>query len=385
VRKRVCPWLKLFCSLLVRVMLTGKAMTTNFDHGGNIYTIARSLGVEPEDILDFSASINPLGLAEGVREAVFASFDRVLHYPDSNSTELRQALADFHGVDAAEVLVCNGSTELIYLVPRLVGKGRGLIVTPAFSEYAKALSCAHMEVCYLKLNPENSFQICLEDLERKLSEGFEIMFFCNPGNPSGTLVPLNVVWEVFDLCRAAGTFLVIDEAFMDFREADSAKHLVMHAEQAIVLRSMTKFFAVPGMRVGYALASGELIHRLQFLCGPWNVNTPAQIACLASLGDAGYVQRSISFVEGERAFLACELARIGGLRTYPSAANYLLVRAEKRYTAGELRKELLEQRILIRDCSNFEGLDNRFFRVAVRRRDENKKLLEALREIFSRS
>jgi threonine-phosphate decarboxylase len=360
-------------------------MTDNFEHGGNIFTIARSLGVDPEDILDFSASINPLGLAEGVREAVFASFDRILHYPDSDSTELRQALAMFHGVDAAQVLVSNGSTELIYLVPRLVRKGRGLIVAPAFSEYAKALSCAENKVDYLKLSPENAFQFCLDELERKLSEGFEIMFLCNPGNPSGTLVPLSVVREIFDLCRAAGTFLVIDEAFMDFCEPDSAKYLVMHDEHGIVLRSMTKFFAVPGMRVGYALASGELIHRLKFLCGPWNVNTPAQFACLASLRDAGHVQRTISFVEGERAFLAGEMERIGELRPHPSAANYLLVRSEKRYNAGELRKELLEQRILIRDCSNFEGLDNRFFRVAVRRRDENKKLLEALREIFSRS
>ena len=381
----MCPWLIVFWSLLVRAMLTGKAMTDNFDHGGNIFTIARSLGVEPEDILDFSASINPLGLAEGVREAVFASFDRVLHYPDSDSTELRQALAEFHGVDAEQILVSNGSTELIYLVPRLVGKGRGLIVAPAFSEYAKALFRAGMEVHYLNLNPENGFQFCPHELERTLAGGFELMFFCNPGNPSGALVPLTLVREVIDLCRAAGTFLVIDEAFMDFCEADSAKHLVIQDDQVMVLRSMTKFFAVPGMRVGYAVASGELIRRLEYLRGPWSVNTPAQIACLASLRDAGHMQRTIRCVEEERAFLAGELERIGELRPYPSAVNYLLVRTGKSHSSGELRKELLKRLILIRDCSNFEGLDDRFFRVAVRKREENGKLLEALREIFSRS
>jgi threonine-phosphate decarboxylase len=365
--------------------VNGKAMTDNFDHGGNIFTIARSLGVEPEDILDFSASINPLGIAEGVREAVIASFDRVMHYPDSDSTELRQALAELHRVDDKQILVSNGSTELIYLVPRLVRKGRGLIVAPAFSEYEKALTRAGMEVHYLKLSPDNEFQFCLDELEKKLSYGFEIMFLCNPGNPSGALIPFSVVSEIVDRCRAAGTFLVIDEAFMDFCEGDSAKHLVIHDGHGIVLRSMTKFFALPGMRIGYAVASAKLIRRLQFLQGPWSVNTPAQVACLASLRAADYIQCTLRCVEGERAFLVDSLERIGDLRPYPSVANYLLVRTGKRRKADELRNQLLEQLILIRDCSNFEGLDNSFFRVAVRKRNENERLLEALRQIFIRS
>lgn len=363
-------------------------MTELFDHGGNIFTIARSLGVSPEKILDFSASINPLGFAEGVREAVFSAFDRVLHYPDSDSTELRQALARVHGVDARQIVVANGSTELIHLVPRLLEElpgmngRRGLIVAPAFSEYGKALAKAGMEVHYLKLRADNGFRLCPDELEQALSGAFDVMFLCNPGNPTGTLIPPSVVEEVIELCRAAGTLLVLDEAFMDFCETDSGKHLVLQSDCGIVLRSMTKFYALPGLRVGYAVASERLALRMESLRGPWSVNTPAQFAGVAALTDTGYVRRTVNYVAGEREFLAQGMTAVGGLQPYPSVANYLLVTTREGNTATELRKELLKRFILIRDCSNFEGLNNRFFRVAVRTREENIKLLEALRVIL---
>lgn len=357
-------------------------MTETFDHGGNVFAIARSLGVQAGDIIDFSASINPLGLAEGVGEAVHAAWDMVMHYPDSGSTELKKALAEFHGTDEERVTVANGSTELIYLIPRLVKGGRGLVVAPAFSEYAKALSLADMAVDYLVLNPENGFELSLEALDKKLSEGYDVIFLCNPGNPSGTLIPLPVIAGMLDLCRASGTFLVLDEAFMDFCEEGSGKYLVMDGGQGIVLRSMTKFFAVPGLRLGYAMASPDIIRRAESMRGPWSVNTPAQIAGIVSLGDAGYIRRTIRYVEDERAFLASEMARIEVLRPLPSVVNYLLVRISEGFTASALRRELLRRHILVRDCSNFHGLDSRYFRVAVKKREENMKLLEALREVL---
>jgi threonine-phosphate decarboxylase len=360
-------------------------MTETFDHGGNIFSIARSLGVSPGDILDFSASINPLGFADGVKEAVTAAFDTVMHYPDNDSTELKKALARFHGVSDTQITVANGSTELIYLLPRLVGGKKGLIVAPAFSEYAKALTRAGMEIHYLILNAEDGFRFSPEMLEKKLSSGFDMMFLCNPGNPTGNLIPKYVIGETLDLCRAAGTFLVLDEAFMDFSEPDSAKLIVLNEGNGVVLRSMTKFYAIPGLRVGYAMASSGLVGRLESLRGPWSVNTPAQIAAVASLSDESHVLRTCRFVESERAFLAGELARIGGMNPYPSVANYLLVRMEKDLGVGSLCHELMKRLILIRDCSNFEGLNGEFFRIAVRKREENEKLLDALRDIFARS
>ncbi len=356
-------------------------MNETFDHGGNIFSVARALGVSPEEILDFSASINPLGLAEGVREAVCAGFERVLHYPDSGCADLREALARHHTVDATRVMVANGSTELIYLVPRLIRGSRGLVVAPAFSEYAKALLSAGMEVHYLILESGNGFQFPLQEFEKKLSRGYDVVFLCNPGNPSGALVSLPVIGEILDICRAAGTFIVLDEAFMDFCEEGSGKYLVADRDMGIVLRSMTKFFALPGLRIGYAIASPDTIRRLEAVRGPWSVNTPAQIAGVVSLRNTGYIRRTIQYIEAERDFLASGLADTGGLRPFPSAANYLLVKTSEGNTATELREKLIRRHILIRDCSNFQGLDGGFFRVAVRKRDENVRLLEALGKI----
>lgn len=359
------------------------AMTDTFDHGGNVFSMARSLGVSPDEIVDFSASINPLGFAAGVKEAVSGAFDKLLHYPDADSAELKQALSRLHGVSETQITVANGSTELIYLLPRLFGGGKGLIVAPAFSEYAKALTRAGMEVHYMDLRAEDDFSLSLEMLKSKLAAGFDMMFLCNPGNPAGNLIPRPVIEEALDLCRAAGTFLVLDEAFMDFCEPGSAKYDVLNSDNGIVIRSMTKFYAIPGLRVGFAMASSGIIDRLDSLRGPWSVNTAAQVAAVASLSDPSHAEHTLRFIERERAFLAEEIARIGGMKPYPSAANYLLVRLENGLDAGRLRRELMKRLILIRDCSNFHGLDGGFFRVAVRTREENERLLVSLREIFS--
>ncbi|KAF0219334.1 MAG: threonine-phosphate [Geobacteraceae bacterium] len=353
-------------------------MSIPFDHGGNVFAVARSLGVSPEDILDFSASINPLGPAPGVKEALLSTFDRVMHYPDNDADDLKLALATFHGVDPAHIAVANGSTELIYLIPRLVAGRRGLIIAPPFSEYAKSLLRAGWEIDYLELRPEEGFSLSLAELERRLGEGYDVLFLCNPGNPTGRLFPQGNVAEIVDLCRSRGPFLVLDEAFMDFCEGESAKRLVVGGGEGVVLRSMTKFFAVPGLRIGYAMAHESVIGRIAALREPWSVNTVAQVAGLASLADRDYMERTIRYVAGERDFLAAGLAAFAGLKPYPSAVNYILVEIRTGLSAAELKRALLKERILIRDCANFHGLSERFFRVAVRTREENERLLAAL-------
>ena len=353
----------------------------NFDHGGNVFSIARSLGVRPEEILDFSASINPLGISPAVRGALLSSIDRLTHYPDSDAAELKEALAAFHGLDESAVCVSNGSTELIYLLPRLLGGKRALVVAPAFSEYAKALAREGWAVAYLDLAPRDGFDLPLDLLEERLGEGFDALFLCNPGNPTGRLIPPATVEKVCDICRSHGVFLVLDEAFMDFCEEGSAKRLVV-AGGGVVLRSMTKFFAIPGLRLGYALGPAAVVAALAALREPWSVNDQAQTAGLAALSDRDCRERTVRFIAGERAFLATSLAALPGLRSYPSAANYLLVEIEEGPSATELRDMLLGRRILIRDCSTFHGLSDRFFRVAVRGRDENERLAEQLADVL---
>lgn len=362
-----------------------KNTSVTSDHGGTVFALARSLGIAPEELLDFSANINPLGPASGVLEAVCSSFRRVLHYPDQESFELRQALSVVHCVGIDNVVVANGSTELIYLLPRLLPGARGLIVAPAFSEYARALKRAGWQTDHLILSPADGFALSLEKLAVRLAEGFDLLFLCNPANPSGALLPLAMIEKILRLCRQSKTFLVLDEAFMDFCEEESAKGLIAESGGGIVLRSMTKFYAIPGLRLGYAVGHEDVIRRCADQLEPWSVNTPAQIAGVASLADGGYRPRTIRYVSTEREALSRGLAALPGLTPFPSAANYLLVEMSNGFTAAELKSRLLEKRILIRDCSNYQGLDEHYFRVAVRTSEENYRLLAALGEVLEGS
>ncbi len=357
-------------------------MNTTFAHGGNVFAVARSLGIRPEDILDFSASINPHGPAPGVRESMAAAFGSLVHYPDSDCTELREALAAQHGLSPGQLCVANGSTELIYLMPRLVEGKRALIVAPAFSEYERASTLAGWNVDFLYLRPREGFRLSLPLLEERLRERFDLLFICNPGNPAGNLRAPEETERIMDLAQAAGTFLVLDEAFIDFCEENSGKLMAVRSGNCVVLRSMTKFYALPGLRLGYAIASERVIGRLARLRAPWSVNTPAQAAGFASLADAGYREQTLRSTAVERGFLAGGLAGISGLVPYPSAANYILVEITTGLSGGEVRQRLLSERLLIRDCGNFMGLDDRFFRVAVRHRHENERLLGALTAII---
>ncbi|WP_298271533.1 threonine-phosphate decarboxylase CobD [Geobacter sp.] len=354
-------------------------MKNTFDHGGTVFAVARYLGVPPEEILDFSASINPLGPVPGVREALAAAFDRLVHYPDSDAAELRDALARRHGLAPECFCVANGSTELIYLVPSLAAAGRGLIVAPPFSEYAKSLARGGREVDYLDLSPADGFTLSPSSLNERLGAGgHSLLFLCNPGNPTGRLIPRAGVAEVLDICHRRGTFLVLDEAFIDFCEEESAVALAAEREGVVVLRSMTKFFAIPGVRLGSAVGHPRTIARLAPLREPWSVNTLAQVAGIASLADPSYPRRTRDLVAAERERLAAGLTRLPGLSPFPSTANYILVEITAGPDAPALCRRLREERILVRDCSTFRGLDGRFFRVAVRGGEENDLLLAAL-------
>jgi threonine-phosphate decarboxylase len=356
-------------------------MSTGHEHGGNVFAIARSLGVPPEQILDFSASINPLGMAPGVRGAIVAGLDQLLHYPDKNASALKESLAAYHGIAAGGIAVANGSTELIHLMPRLVGAKKGLVVAPAFAEYAMALERGGWQIDYFTLKSGERFALSLPALREKLEEGYDLLFICNPANPSGTLTPRHEIEQIVELCRDSGTYLVLDEAFMDFCEAESAKHLIRETPRAVLLRSMTKFFALPGLRLGYAIGAAETVEAIASLQDPWSVNTAAQLAGIASLGDPGYCERTRSYVETERERLAAGLGTLPFLRVFPSRANYILAEIVSGFGAAELRARLLAKGILIRDCSNFYGLDGCFFRVAVKLREENELLLERLRGV----
>lgn len=349
-------------------------------HGGKVLSFAKQLAVPPDTILDFSASINPLGISPSARRAVHDAMKLAVHYPEIGSPALCEALAEYHSIPAGTLSVANGSTELIHLIPRLFRRamGRALIIAPAFSEYANSLFLAGWKFNYLTLNHEEGFALNTADLATELAKGYDICFFSNPGNPTGRIYTLEEIETVYRLCKSSGCFFVLDEAFIDFSEEYSSKFLIPVSDSGVILRSMTKFFGFPGIRVGYAIASTEVTARIKRFLPTWNVGVIQQAAALAALSDTKHCRRTMEIVEKERRALFSSLSGLPGLTVFEGSANYLLLRIDSGLTAGKLQHELLKELVLIRDCSDFEGLDNRFFRVAVKGREENKKLLQAI-------
>jgi threonine-phosphate decarboxylase len=341
--------------------------------------LARGLGVDSSDLLDFSANINPLGWPREVKEAVRRALGEVVHYPDHGALRLRQDLAAYHRLTPDKILVGNGSTELIYLTARALQPRKALIVTPAFSEYKRALGAARVPAAFQATGEEGNFTLT-EPLDPQEAE---LVFLANPASPSGALLSPELLLKTAASLTAAGVYLLLDEAFVDFVEEASLKTHLGRFPRLLILRSFTKFFGIPGIRLGYLLGAPALLRRLAAFQEPWSVNTLAQAAGRACLRDRHYLARSRVLIRRERQYLLKGLKALPGLEPFPGAVNYLLVKISRPdWTAASLQKALLSQRIVIRDASNFRGLDDRFFRLAVRRRQENRRLLEALANLL---
>jgi threonine-phosphate decarboxylase len=347
-------------------------------HGGNIYAFARSRGLPPEQVLDFSASINPLGWPRGVAKAYRQALSRVAHYPEPYAETLTRALAAYHDLDPRAVLVGNGSTQLMYVLARVLAPRRALIIAPSFSEQGAALQHSNAQIDHLVLRPP-LFALSLDRLQKALTQGYDVLVLTNPNSPTGALLPRAQLEQIVRVCRTTQTQLVIDETFVDWVEEASLKHWVVRSADVIVLRSLTKFFALPGLRVGYLIAHPRVTARLRAQLEPWSVNAIAQEVARTCLNDQRFVQRSRTFLERERPWLFQQLLTIEGLQPLLSQANFLLVRITKKdRCAADVVQRLAAKNILVRDCGNFVGLGKRFFRVAVRTRSENARLVAAL-------
>ena len=350
------------------------------DHGGNVSEISRIYGIDENRIIDFSASINPLGYPPDLREAIINDFDSVLNYPDIDSFDLVSGLSKYHGIDNDCILLGNGSTEFLYWIPMVFKPKRALIVTPAFSEYEKGLAVGGTEVSYFSVDEKTGFSIDIDHLCKRMKEGFDIVYLCNPANPTGVLTSKEKLCQVIACAREVGSLLIVDEAFIDFIEEESVKKEVLRFSNLIVLRSMTKFFGIPGLRLGYIMSDPSCIAKIRKNKIPWTVNSLLQGPAVKALFDKDYIRRTRQYVSAEREFLKNALNKIPGLRAFESTANFLLVSIDSRagLNSTRLRDRLAPKGILIRDCSNFHGMEDRYFRIAVKMRGQNTTLIASL-------
>ena len=279
-----------------------------------------------------------------------------------------------------ELLLGNGSTQLIYLLCFALRPRKALVVGPAFSEHANALKLAGAKVRFLSLAADDSFRFSTEKFTAVWAKDDDMAFLTTPNSVTGQLIPRAEIEKIARLALIKRKFLVVDETFIDFVEGESVKQLIRENPYLIVLRSLTKFYALPGLRLGYLLAHSRTVAQFAAYLEPWSVNGPAQKVALACLADRSFGLKTGRWLQRERNFLAQALIALKGFLPYPSSANFLLVRIANNASAAGLRSFLLNKKILIRACNSFAGLGSDHFRVAVRQRKDNRLLLEALRE-----
>lgn len=353
-------------------------------HGGDIYSLARRLSCSPDQIIDFSASMNPLGVSPRALRAIKQVLDGLDHYPDPKSTVLKEQLSAYHHLPPQCFLVGNGSTELIYLLPRALKPQKVLMVSPTFSEYERACRLSGAKVCHLGLRERDEFRVHVEAVVKKAQKGMDLLFLCNPNNPTAQLLSREEIQWVVKKLADFPALVVVDEAFIDYQPDQSLLEGVRDYPNLVIFRSFTKFFALSGLRVGYLVARPGLVERLQAKQEPWSVNTLAQIAAGESVLDTTYIKESLRFMETERPRFVSALSSIPGLLTFPSSANFVLVRLLKQaLSVQNLYQSLASQGLLIRDCESFRGLGPGYLRVAIKKQEDNRRLCQAIGKLMN--
>jgi len=352
-------------------------------HGGNIAEIGRKYNLKEDAIIDFSSNINPLGYPRGIQALIRREGHKIVRYPDTNSTELKQEIARRLNLDEKTLLVGNGSIEFIYLIPRVFKPQCVLIPIPTFIEYEKSLLSIACKLRHIPLEEEH-FRVNIDEIIKFLS-GVNIVYLCNPNNPTGVLLPESEVKRLLVKAEERGVLVVVDEAFMDFADNQSVTDEVKRRKNLIVIKSLTKFFGIPGLRLGYLVSNSEIIDKMNHYKEPWTVNILAQKIGMACLKDEKFILKTKRFIDRERKYLLTELSKLKGLKPYNSSTNYLLVKIVRSGLSSDmLYEKMSRQGVVIRDCRSFRGLGDKFVRVAVKRRRENNLLIKKLKGVVER-
>lgn len=348
----------------------------NLTHGGDWAGYEQEYGKAP---LDFSSNVSPLGLPEGVRQAVIRALQDAECYPDPLCRQLRRAIANAEGIDPLWCLCGSGSADLIYRAVLARRPRRALVTAPTFAEYEAALALVSCRTKRYMLRKEEDF-LLRKDFLKAIMPGTDIVFLCEPNNPTGRTSSRELLLEILTRCRETGTLLVVDECFGSFLDDPGLHTMCGQLEKfpnLLILKAFTKLYAMAGLRLGYCLCSDTtLLNAMREAGQPWAVSGPAQAAGIAALAETEYVQAVRAMTARERPWLAGELARLG-CEVIPGEANYLLFAQEK-----PLLKPLRRRGILLRGCGNYQGLNDTWYRAAVRDREDNRRFLAALEDIL---
>ena len=356
-------------------------------HGSDIEAIEAYYGIPKESIIGFGANVNPLGLSKKLQAEIAQNLQIITSYPDRNYVSLRNVIGAYCNADASHIVVGNGSTELISLLIQHLHPKKALLLGPTYSEYERELSLCGGEMVYYDLLPEHEFQIQPEDFLAQLDDSIDLLILCNPNNPTSSAISVEMMEKILIYCKEHNIFVMVDETYVEFApviEAVSSMPLVKSYDNLMIIRGVSKFFAAPGLRLGYGVTSNEdFIKVLHTHQNPWTLNSIGAFAGERMMQDTDYIQRTRSLILSERERIYEELKNIPALHTFEPVANFFLVKIEAQgVTSAEVFDFLIKKGLMIRDCSSFTNLKGEYIRFCIMNPEDNTRLLDGLKEFF---
>ena len=356
-------------------------------HGSDLEKIEEIYHIKKEDITSFSANVNPLGISPLLRDTLAKHVDAITSYPDREYTQLRKSICAYTGANFENIIVGNGSTELISLFIQTTHPKKALILGPTYSEYEREISLEGGHTLYYPLKEENNFQMDVEDFCRQLNDSLDLLVLCNPNNPTSTAVARKDMRKILDCALQHGISVMVDETYEEFTPEGSkisSIPLTNNYNNLIVLRGISKFFAAPGLRLGYAVTGNpDLLKYINTKKNPWTINSLAEIAGCIMFSDKDYIDKTKALITEERQRMYETLSSWKTVKVYPSCTNFLLIRILREdVTSDMVFDHCIRKGLMIRDCATFPFLDSSYIRFCVMSPEKNDELLEAFREVL---
>ena len=352
-------------------------------HGSDIEKICEVYHLNPKDIVKFGANVNPLGLSENVKEQLAGRLDILSSYPDRDYTALRNTISEYCSVPSEFILPGNGSSELIALLIQERNPKHTLILGPTYSEYSRELSFSGSTQEYYHLREEDNFVLNIDDLCQTLEGNYDFLIICNPNNPTSSAITREDLQKLLTFCAEKNIFVMIDETYVEFAPDISeitAVTLTKEFTNLMVLRGVSKFYAAPGMRLGYGITGNlDFLKKMKEKQVPWSLNSLGALAGELMLQDKDYIHRTRELILSERTRLLQALVEIPTYKTYPAYANFILLKIQKPVlTSYDVFDACIRQGLMIRDCSSFECLDGEYIRFCIMNLEDNTRLLNIL-------
>lgn len=354
-------------------------------HGSDLEKIEAVYGIKKDEIISFSANVNPLGVSPLLRKTLSDKIDAITSYPDREYVSLRRCIGEYCGADPENIIVGNGSTELISLFIQIERPKKAIVIGPTYSEYEREISLGGGAALYYPLKEQDDFRLNVTDFIAHLNESIDLLVICNPNNPTSSCIRRKDMRRILDACKEYDIFVMVDETYVEFAEQMQeidAVPLANYYNNIIILRGTSKFFASPGLRLGYAITGNrDLIKAVNTRKNPWTINSLAVIAGETMFGDMDYIRKTKDLISSERRRIYDFFSRSDQFKVYEPNGNFMLAKILKEnLTSQDLFDRAIMQKMMIRDCSTFPFLDNRYIRFCFMNKEDNDRLIACLTE-----